>query len=135
MPSMYKEEFRGDRYDASMQNLRKARASERYHFPRPWRSKEEGLMIRRFALQWYTCRDRNKPSGRAWARALSISHTWLQKLVREFVANPDTVRRLQAHGDPRSEQLNRAQEYTRRMAQRRELRPTAPALLNRTSGY
>jgi hypothetical protein len=59
--------------------------------------KEEGLMVRRFVLQWYTCRDRNKPNGRAWARALGISHTWLQGLGRKFVANPDEVRRLQAY--------------------------------------
>lgn len=127
MPSMFRKEFRSDPYDASMRNLRKARASEAYHFPRPWRSKEEALMVRRLALQWYTCRDRNKPSGRAWARALGVSHTWLQKLRRRFVVNPDEVRRLQAYGDPTSAQLSRAQEYTRRMRGRGELRPPRPA--------
>jgi hypothetical protein len=84
--------------------------------------KEEGLMVRRFVLRWYTCRDRNKPSGRAWARALGISHTWLQGLGRRFVANPDEVRRLQAYGDPTSTQLSRAREHTPHMKECGELR-------------
>lgn len=28
---------------------------------------------------------------RVWARKLGISHTWLQKLVREFQADPSDV--------------------------------------------
>jgi hypothetical protein len=88
-----------DPYDASMENLRKARASERWHPPRPWRSKEETLMIRRFVLWWYTCRD-SKPSARNWARQLGISHVWLLKVVRRLKEDPDEVRRLQAYGDP-----------------------------------
>lgn len=81
-------------------------------------------MVRRFVFQWFTCRDRNKPSGREWAKALGISHTWLQKLVREFQADPAGAQReMLRHGDPTLEQLNRAQEYTRRMRERGELRP------------
>jgi hypothetical protein len=74
MPSPYKPESRGDPYDTSMENLRKAFASQRYHAPRPLRSKEEQLMIRRYVLWWHTCRDTGRPSARSWARQLGISH-------------------------------------------------------------
>ena len=84
MPSIYQKWCRADPYDARIANLRKARRSPRYHPPRPWRSKDEAYMIRRYVFLWWTCRDSNKPSGRSWARQLGISHTWLQKLVWEF---------------------------------------------------
>lgn len=42
-------------YESSMQNLEKAQANWRR--PRPWRSSEEGDMIRRFVFLWLTCRD------------------------------------------------------------------------------
>jgi hypothetical protein len=124
MPSLYRLESRSYPYDASMQNLRKANArrKELGAYPRPWRSEEEGLMIRRLVLWWFTCVDSNRPSGRAWARELGVSHTWLQKLVREFRADPSEVRRLQSYGDPTSEQLSRALEYTRQMRECGELR-------------
>ena len=80
-------------------------------------------MIRRFVYQWFTCRDRNKPSGRSWARQLGISHTWLQKLVREFQKNPSEMQREAGRcGDPTLAQLSRAREYTQRMKERGELR-------------
>jgi hypothetical protein len=122
MPSPYKKEFRGDPYDTSMENLRKAFASKRYHPPRPWRSPQETLMIRRYALRWHTCRDSSRPSARAWAKQLGVSHVWLLKLVRRFETDPGEVRRLQAYGDPTPEQLRRAKEYTQRMRTRGELR-------------
>src|SRR5215472_12873971 len=124
MPSLYQPWCRSDPYDARMANLAKARRSPRYRKPRPWRSKEESQMIRRFAILWFTCRDRNKPSGRSWARQLGISHTWLQKLVREFQRNPDEMWRVQAaEGDPKLTDLGDARECTREMRQRGELRP------------
>src|ERR1039458_845783 len=89
-------------YESSMQNL--ARARERWRPPRPWRSSQEAQLIQRFAFQWFTCRDRSRPSGRAWARQLGVSHTWLQKLVREFMADPDAMWRLQAAKGDRSEE-------------------------------
>jgi hypothetical protein len=124
MPSLYRPESRSDPYDASMKNLRKAFESERYHPPRPFRSKEEQLMVRRFALWWWTCRDSGRPSARAWAKQLGVSHVWLLKLVRRFETDPGEVRRLQAYGDPTSEQLNCAKEYTQRKRDRGELRST-----------
>jgi len=122
MPSPYKKESRGDPYDTSMENLRNAFASKRYHPPRPWRSKEEALMIRRFALRRWTCRDHNRPSARVWAKQLDVTHVWLLKLVRKFEADPAEVRRLQSYGDPTCAELDRAREYTRRMRERGELR-------------
>jgi hypothetical protein len=122
MPSLYRPESRSDPYDASMKNLAKARASEKWHPPRPWRSKEESLMIRRLVLWWLTCRDSGRPSARSWARQLGVSHVWLLKVVRGLKEDPGEVCRLQAYGDPTSAQLSRAQKYTRQMKERGELR-------------
>jgi transposase len=111
-------------YESSMSNLRQARASRRWRPPRPWRSKEESRAIRRFVFQWLTCRDRSRPSARAWARGLGVSHTWVQKLVSEFRKDAREMLRLQAtRGEPNSSDLSRAQECTRRMRERGELRP------------
>src|ERR1700679_1763724 len=96
-------------YESSMRNLAKARA--KWRPPQPWRSRREAQMIRRLAFQSFTCRDRSRPSGRAWARGLGVSHTWLQKLVREFAADPTKMWRLQrTKGDPRFSDFARAQE-------------------------
>ena len=122
MPSLYKKDSRDDPYDTSMENLRKAFASKRYHPPRPWRSPQEALMIRRYVLGWHTCRDSGRPSARAWAKQLGVSHVWLLKLVRKFETDLGEVRRLQAYGDPTLEQLRRAKEYTQRMRERGQLR-------------
>jgi len=110
--------------EVSLQNLAKARNSPRWHRPRPWRSKEEAELVKRFVFQWSTCRDRNRPSGRDWARQLGISHTWLQKLVREFEANPDEMWRLQAYyGDPTLAQLSEARERTQELRKLGGLHP------------
>jgi biotin operon repressor len=122
MTSLYRKESRSDPYDASMRNLAKACASTRWHPPRPWRSKEEGLMVRRLVIWWLTCRDRSRPSGRAWARQLGISHTWLQKVVQELKVDQAKMRRLQGYGDPTLAQLSRAKEHTRQMGERGRLR-------------
>jgi hypothetical protein len=107
-------------YESSMRNLAKARAVWRP--PRPWRSREEARMIRRYVFQWLTARGK-KPSGRTWARQLGISHTWLQKLIRKFQADPNEMWRLQTtRGDPKFEDLRRARDYSRQMRERGELR-------------
>jgi hypothetical protein len=124
MPSMYQPWCRSDPFDARMANLARARRSPRYRPPRPWRCKAESVLIRRCVFLWFTCRDRNRPSGRSWARQLGISHTWLQKLVREFSADPTEMFELQRRrGDPRVTELSRAQEDSREMRERGELRP------------
>lgn len=107
-------------YESSMRNLAKAR--ERWRPPRPWRSKEESEMVRRFAFLWFTgCGQ--KPSGRAWARELGISHTWLQKLIRRFQADPGHMHLdARRRGDPDFAQLIRARDRTQQMRERGELR-------------
>lgn len=126
MPSQYRPDSRADPYDSSMRNLQKAKASANYHPPRPWRSKEESHLIRRFAFQWWTCRDRGKPSVRSWAKGLGVSHVWLLKLVCQFQADPSLVdhmdREARRHGNPTLEQLKRARERTLQMGVRGELR-------------
>ena len=113
-------------YESSMRNLAKAR--QRWRPPRPWRSSQESQMIRRYVFRWLTCRDSSRPSGRAWARQLGVSHSWLQKLAREFTADPSKMWRLQAgRGDPQFPELRRAQEYTELMRERGELRPLGRA--------
>src|SRR5215469_14757935 len=115
-------------YESSMRNLEKARA--KWRRPPPWRSSEEGQMIRRYVFLWLTCRDPNRPSGRAWAKQLGISHPWLQKLVREFTADPSQMWRLQvARGDPKIADLSRARDCTKEMTERGELRLSREAKL------
>jgi hypothetical protein len=112
-------------YESSMRNLAKAKA--RWCPPRPWRSTDESHLIRRYVFMWYTGRG-SKPSGRAWAKQLGISHTWLQQLVRQFQADPNEMRRLQlTKGDPQFADLARASEYTEQMRERSELRSRRPS--------
>jgi len=109
--------------EVALRNLAKARSSPRWQPPRLWRSKDESEMIRRFAYWWFTCRDRNRPSGRDWARQLGISHTWLQKLIREFRADPTKAWELRAdYGDPTFQELEYARELTKQMRRRGEIR-------------
>ena len=57
------------------------------------------------------------------ARQLGVSHTWVQKLIRQFREHPDeTQREMGRYGDPTLAQLNRARGYTRQMKERGELR-------------
>ena len=61
-------------------------------------------------------RPSSRPSARAWAKQLGVTHVWLLKLVRKFETDPAEVRRLQAYGDPMLEQLRRAKQYTEAIA-------------------
>jgi hypothetical protein len=80
-------------------------------------------MVRRFAFWWFTCRDPRRPSCRNWALQLGVSHTWLQKLVREFKAKPDQAWELQAAcGDPTLAELDEATQSTHELRRRGELR-------------
>jgi transposase len=98
--------------EASLRNLAKARA--KWHPPRPWRSAEETRLIRLLAWQWFEYRGPVKWSTRSLARRLGVSHTYIQKLVREFVTNPSRILREVRSSHPATfEQLNRAQEETR----------------------
>jgi hypothetical protein len=61
-----------------------------------------------------------KPASRPWAklrvaRLLGVSHTWVNKLVKRFKADPDRMRRRMAAFAPATlEKLDRAREETRR---------------------
>ena len=44
-------------YESSIRNLLKAVSSPNWRRPRPWRSKEEAELVKRFVFQWFTCRD------------------------------------------------------------------------------
>ena len=47
-------------------------------------------------------------------RELGISHTWLQKLVREFKVDSSKMWQLQrTKGDPKIAEFSRGQEYSR----------------------
>jgi hypothetical protein len=111
-------------YEASIRNLLKAVSSPNWRRPRPWRSKEEVEIVRRYAFWWFTSRDPKKPSCRDWARQLAISHTWLQKLTKQFQENPDEMWQLQAsYGDPTMAQLNEAKMRTQELKKLGGLHP------------
>lgn len=108
--------------EASLRNLEKARAAWS-HPPRPWRSFKESCVIEQLAWQWFNAGEMRKWSGRAVARLLGVSHTYVQKLVRKFQADPDRMRRIQTGFGPATfEQLNSAREFTRQDKERGYLR-------------
>ena len=109
-------------HEASMRNLAKARAAWS-HPPRPWRSFQESCVIEQLAWQWFNSQQPGKWSGRAVARWLGVSHTYVQKLVRKFQLDPDRMRRNQAGLGPATfESLERAREFTRQYRERGDLR-------------
>jgi hypothetical protein len=95
-------------HESSMRNLAKAKA--RWRAPRPWRSESESRLIRIFAWHWHLghgpwC------SGRALARWLGVSHTYIQKLTRTLSRNEsDFLREVAYSGLPSVEGLRRARE-------------------------
>ena len=130
-------------------NIRKARAARR-RAPLPWRSEMESRIIEQLVYQWWVTTSgqwsvisgQNKTAGsgqgssafskaaagRPWAkykvaRLLGVSHTWVNKLVKRFEADPDRMRRRMAAFAPTSfEKLERAREETRRQRERGWLR-------------
>jgi hypothetical protein len=109
--------------EASLRNFEKARAAWS-HPPRPWRSAHDSRVIRRLVWQWFHSREPDKWSGRAVARWLRVSHTWIQKLVRQFATDPsEMLREIHRHIPATFEQLRHAQEETRKEKERGELRP------------
>jgi len=80
-------------------------------------------LIRGFAWQWHTSYGPRCP-GRALARWLGVSHTYIQKLVREFATDPSKVQREERIlGWVTAERLRRAQEETREQRELGWLRP------------
>jgi hypothetical protein len=106
--------------EASLRNLAKARL--RWRAPRPWRSRPESRLIRLFTWQWHLghgpwC------SGRALARWLGVSHTYIQKLTRALSRNEsDFLREVAYSGPPTTEGLRRAREVSRQQRERGLLR-------------
>jgi len=106
--------------EASLTNLAIARL--RWRRPRPWRSYSESRLIRTFVWHWYLghgpwC------SGRALARWLGVSHTYIQKLTRTLPKNEsDFLREVDHSGPPTTEALRRAREESRQQRERGLLR-------------
>jgi hypothetical protein len=76
----------------------------------------------------YACAARPPRRDKAWpkyrvARFLGVSHTWVNKLVKRFEADPERMRRRMAAFAPASfEKLERAREETRREHEHGRLR-------------
>jgi hypothetical protein len=106
--------------EASLRNLAIARS--RWRSPRPWRSRAESRLIRLYTWQWLLKRG---PwcSGRALARWLGVSHTYIQKLTRTLSSNESDFLREVAHfGIPTTEGLRRTREESRQQRERGWLR-------------
>lgn len=106
--------------ESSRENLKKARAN--WHPPRPWRSYSESRLIRTFVWHWHLGRG---PwcSGRALARWLGVSHTYIQKLTRTLSRDQsDFLREVSRYGIPTLEGLRRAREESRHQRERGFLR-------------
>ena len=122
---------------ARLVNMAKARAARKRE-PLRWRSGLESRIIEQLVWQWwvesrvetrevaayakgsFAERALGKSAGKPWAkqrvaRLLDVSHTWVNKLVKRFEAEPDRMRRRMAACAPASfEKLERAREETRR---------------------
>jgi DNA-binding transcriptional regulator YhcF (GntR family) len=114
--------------EASRRNLEKARA--RWRPPRPWRSYQESRLIRQLIWQEWSLAQKHPqyrlPSSRALARELGVSHTWVQRLLRKAKGNPDKLQKqLRGHGFAKIDDLRAAQQKSREMAVRGELRDVA----------
>jgi hypothetical protein len=109
--------------EASLRNLEKARAAWS-HRPRPWRSAEESRTIKRLVWQWFSYRGPDKWSARAVGRLLGVSHTYIQKLMRQFTIDPSEMQKdALRHSAATFEHLSRAREETRTEKERGRLRP------------
>lgn len=99
--------------EASLRNLEKARANWQ-HPPRPWRSPQETRVIKSLVWQWFNSQEPQKWSARKVARWLGVTHTYVQKLVREFKKDPSEMHRQARFSGPATfDQLERARAETR----------------------
>jgi len=101
---------------ASLRNLQKAKANWRR--PRRFRSVQESQVIRRLVWQWLSYRG-PKWSGRTVGRRLGVSHTYIQKLAREFAGK---MERMVKNPTATFDELSRAQQETLRQEERGYLR-------------
>lgn len=106
--------------ETSRINLQKAKAAGRP--PRRWRSVSESRLIRLYVWKWHLGRG---PwcSGRALAKWLGVSHTYVQKLSRTLSRNEsDFLREVPYSGQPTIDRLRLAREESRRQRERGWLR-------------
>lgn len=117
--------------EARLANIKKARAA-RKRPPLPWRSSIESRIIEQLVWQWWLSSEPNSATlnakERPWAkyrvaRFLGVSHTWVNKLVRRFQADPDRARRRMAAFAPATfEKLEQARAETLRQGEQNRLR-------------
>lgn len=104
----------------SRRNLEKAKKC--WRAPLPWRSVQETRLIKALAWRWYRFREPNC-GGRQIARLLGVSHTYIQKLVREFKADVrNIIQQERAYGPATLAQLRCAHEESTRLRERGWLR-------------
>jgi hypothetical protein len=111
--------------ETSHRNLEKAKAN--WRAPLPWRSLQETRLIKILAWQWHRIKE-PRCSGRQMARWLGVSHTYIQKLVREFDRDArNIVQQQRAYGRASFADLQRAQEESAKIREfgwlRRSSRP------------
>jgi hypothetical protein len=107
--------------------LQKAKAN--WRAPLPWRSLQETQLIKALAWRWYKMKE-PQCGGRQIARWLGVSHTYIQKLSREFNGDTRNIAQQQrAYGQATFADLRRAQEETATVRElgwlRRSSKPTA----------
>src|SRR5215472_16353563 len=112
--------------EASLRNLEKAKRN--WRAPKPLRCNSESRVIRRLVWQWHHDRSPRKWSARAVARVLGVSHTYVQKLVREFAGNPDRILKepCASPGVATVDTFERAQRETLRDKERGYVRSLNP---------
>jgi hypothetical protein len=99
-------------WEARQQNICKARAA-RKRAPLPWRSGLESRVIEQLIWQWWLSTEPRKWPAYRVARLLGVSHTWVNKLVKRFRADPDRMRRrMRAFAPANLEKLERARQET-----------------------
>jgi hypothetical protein len=104
----------------SRRNLEKAKKC--WRAPLPWRDVRETRLIKALAWRWYRFKEPNC-AGREIARLLGVSHTYIQKLAREFESDArNIVRQERAYGPATFAQLHRAHEESTRLRERGWLR-------------
>jgi hypothetical protein len=113
--------------ETSRRNLQKAKAN--WRAPLPWRSAQETRLIKTLAWHWHKMKE-PRCGGRQIARWLGVSHTYIQKLVREFDGDTRNILQQQrAHGQATFADLLRAQKQTAQLRERgwlrRSLKPAA----------
>jgi hypothetical protein len=135
-------------------NIQKARAA-RKRAPLPWRSGLESRVIEQLVWQWWKQKTETGggygmvasplrfAQGKAFAsgegkrkgqmaalrlaRALGVSHTWVNKLVKRFAADPERARKRNgAFASATIETLERAREETRWQREHGRLRGPMP---------